>query len=156
LFGGAGFMIGANLALAAVIASAGLNWSFLFAAWSLSGLGFAMVMTPSGRLLTRSSHAEDRPAVFAAHFALSHACWLIAYPLAGGLMTHMGALGALLGLSILGGVGAMIAQRVWPAHDPESIAHSHPELPVDHPHLKDHGAGDHPYIIDDLHPNWGR
>jgi MFS family permease len=156
MFVGAGFMIGANLTLAAVMASVGLTWAILFAAWGLSGLGFAMVMTPSGRLLTRSSHAEDRAAIFAADFALSHACWLIAYRLAGALMTHVGALGALLGLSILGVIGVVIAPRVWPAHDPESIAHSHPELPVDHPHLKDHGAGDHPYIIDDLHPSWGR
>ncbi len=156
MFVGAGFMIGANVALAAVIASVGLTWTILFAAWGLSGLGFAMVMTPSGRLLTRSSHAEDRPAVFAAHFALSHACWLIAYPLAGWLMTQFGAIGALVGLSGLGGVGVMIALRVWPKHDPEMIPHAHPELPNDHPHLEEHANGGHAFIIDDLHPAWAR
>lgn len=47
----------------------------------LVGLGYSAVLTPSGRLLRRSAHAQDRPALFAAQFALSHACWLVTYPL---------------------------------------------------------------------------
>ena len=55
----------------------------MLALWLVLGLGYSAAQTPSGRLLRRSAHAEDRPAVFAAQFALSHACWLICYPLAG-------------------------------------------------------------------------
>lgn len=33
----------------------------------------------------RAAPAEDRPALFAADFALSHACWLLCYSLAGWL-----------------------------------------------------------------------
>ena len=53
--------------------------------WFVLGLGYSLTQTPTGRLLRRSAHAEDRPALFAAQFALSHACWLITYPLAGRL-----------------------------------------------------------------------
>lgn len=59
------------------------------------------MLTPSGRLLRRSAHPEDRPAVFAAQFALSHACWLLTYPLAGWLITAFGAMPALLTLGAL-------------------------------------------------------
>src|SRR3546814_3143772 len=51
--------------------------------WFALGLSYAASITPGGRLLRRSSGADDRPALFAAQFALSHVCWLIAYPLAG-------------------------------------------------------------------------
>ena len=51
----------------------------------LLGLAWSAVQTPGGRLLRRSAHAPDRPALFAAQFALSHACWLATYPLAGWL-----------------------------------------------------------------------
>jgi MFS family permease len=48
----------------------------LLAIWFLIGVGSSLVQTPGGRLLRRSSHEEDRPALFSAQFALSHACWL--------------------------------------------------------------------------------
>lgn len=60
-------------------------WPGLLLIWLLLGLGYSAVQTPAGRFLRRSVQAEDRPAVFAAQFALSHACWLITYPLAGWL-----------------------------------------------------------------------
>jgi hypothetical protein len=59
-----------------------------------------------------------------------------------------------LGLVTL--VGFVLAVRYWPAHDPEEIAHAHPDLPPDHPHLRehrDHGHA-HAFTIDDLHRRW--
>src|SRR3546814_2350950 len=44
------------------------------------GVAYSVCVTPGGRLLKRSSDEADRPALFAAQFALSHVCWLIAYP----------------------------------------------------------------------------
>jgi hypothetical protein len=76
--------------LAGEVAALGLDWPVLLGAWLLVGLGYSAVLTPSGRLLRRSAHAEDRPALFAAQFALSHACWLVTYPLSGWLMTQFG------------------------------------------------------------------
>ena len=37
----------------------------MLALWLVLGLGYSAAQTPSGRLLRRSAHAEDRPAVFA-------------------------------------------------------------------------------------------
>lgn len=53
------------------------------------------MLTPTGRLLRRSAEAGDRPALFAAQFVLSHACWLLTYPLAGrlGFIRHARELG---------------------------------------------------------------
>ncbi len=90
MVGGAAVMVLMLLALAGEVAALGLDWSFLLGAWLLVGLGYSAVLTPSGRLLRRSAHAEDRPALFAAQFALSHACWLVTYPLSGWLMTRFG------------------------------------------------------------------
>lgn len=99
-------------------------WPLLLLTWVLLGIGYSAVQTPSGRLLRRSVQAADRPAVFAAQFALSHACWLLTYPLAGWL-------GAALPLSMtaLAFAALTFAARVWPAGDAESLLHSHDDLP---------------------------
>lgn len=49
----------------------------LMALWLVIGFGYSLTQTPTGRLLRRSAQPEDRPAIFAAQFALSHACWLL-------------------------------------------------------------------------------
>lgn len=134
--------------------AAGAQFPALLGAWAVIGFGFGAVSTPGGRLLRRSSGAQDRAAVFAAQFALSHACWLLCYPLAGWLMTVGGAQvagGVLAALSVLALGGA---RRLWPAQDPDGVLHSHPDLPPDHPHLRGHRAHSHAYVIDDLHPHW--
>jgi MFS family permease len=131
----------------------------LLPVWFVTGVGQSLAMTPSGRLLARSAHPEDRPAIFAAQFALSHACWLVTYPLAGWLGASAGLPAAGLVLAAFGTLGALTALKVWPAKDIEQLEHSHPELPPDHPHLK---SGErvathrhvHRYVIDDLHYMW--
>lgn len=85
-------------------------------AMAMTGALYAATLTPAGRLIKRSSASEDRPALFAAHFAASHACWLITYPLAGFAATHWGAGPALLILSALGLVTTLVATRLWPRH----------------------------------------
>lgn len=155
MLSGAGVMIAALLGLAVAIWAVGLSWPVLLAAWLTTGLGYSAVLTPSGRLLRRSSHSEDRPALFAAQFALSHACWLVTYPLSGWLMTEFGAIPALIGLAGLAMLGLIVALRVWPSGDPLTLEHSHDNLPVDHPHLRGHRTHSHPLVIDDLHPHWG-
>jgi MFS family permease len=151
---GALLMVLTLLALAGEVAALGLEWSYLLGAWLLVGLGYSAVLTPSGRLLRRSAHAEDRPALFAAQFALSHACWLVTYPLSGWLMTQFGPVPALGLLAALAGIGALTALRLWPSDDPDTFEHTHENLPLDHPHL--HGARRHahPFIVDAEHPRW--
>jgi MFS family permease len=112
---GAWLMVAALFGIAAGIIGFGLSWPLLLAIWLLIGLGNSAVLTPSGRLLRRSAQPEDRPAVFAAQFALSHACWLITYPLAGWTMTAFGTVPALILLGSLAALGIVAALRFWPA-----------------------------------------
>ena len=93
-------------------------WPGLLALWAASGLCYAAVLTPSGRLLRISAGAADRPALFAAQFALSHACWLLTYPLAGWAGLQLGMAPAMAILGGLGAAGVLVAQRVWTA-DPD-------------------------------------
>jgi predicted MFS family arabinose efflux permease len=154
MLGGAVLLVLTMVGLAAEIATFGLDWLFLLGAWLLAGLGYSAVLTPSGRLLRRSAHSADRPAIFAAQFALSHACWLVTYPLSGWLMTQFGPIAALVCLTTLAGAGALTAVRLWPKEDPEIFEHTHENLPPDHPHLKGKRHHAHPFIVDDQHPRW--
>lgn len=138
------------------VAPAGSSgWALLLMSWALLGVGYSAVQTPSGRLLKRSAHAEDRPAVFAAQFALSHACWLVTYPLAGRLGASL-PLAALAGIFAAATVGAtVVAFCLWPAGGADAITHDHPDLPPGHPHLTEHaGRHSHAIVIDDLHTRW--
>jgi len=56
----------------------------LLGLWLLLGAGASLVMTPTGRLLKRSCQPEDRAALFAAQFSLSHGCWPIRWPAGSG------------------------------------------------------------------------
>lgn len=154
MLGGAGLMAATLLGLSTLISVWGLSWPTLLIAWGMIGLGYSTVLTPSGRLLARSAHAEDRPASFAAQFALSHACWLLTYPLSGWLLTKFGTVPALLTLAALALTGIMAALRFWPADDPVEVAHTHDNLPLDHPHLKGHRRHTHALVIDEAHPQW--
>jgi MFS family permease len=103
-------LLGLGTALAAVIPAYG----WLLPLWFMIGIGYSMAQTPSGRLLRRSSAPEDRPALFAAQFALSHACWLITYPLAGWAGATLGLKAAALLLAAIAGLGIIMAIRLWP------------------------------------------
>ena len=132
----------------------------LMALWFVLGLGYSTAQTPAGRLLRRSAHAEDRPALFAAQFALSHACWLVFYPLAGWLGAHVGMPASFAVLAGSGAVAAWVASRVWSAHDPEVIEHDHSDLPVGDAHTQGVAGAVHPvrhahaFVVDDQHPHW--
>ena len=135
--------------------AADILWTALLATWALLGAAYAAAQVPTGRLLRRSAHAADRPALFAAQFALSHACWLITYPLAGWLGAKAGMQATLLALGLLAALGAALAVLLWPAADPETIIHDHAGLDPDHPHLAGGGRRHgHAYVIDDLHARW--
>lgn len=125
--------------------------------WFCFGVASSWVLTPGGLVLVRSAARADHPAVFAAQFSMSHLGWLFAYPLAGWLgstLTAQMALAVLAGLCF--GISALGA-LIWPKHDPAERAHTHPELPDDHPHLLAGAAASehrHVFHIDDLHKRW--
>ena len=143
------------LAVAASTWGGVIGWPVLLATWLALGIGYSAVQTPSGRLLKRSAAPDDRPALFAAQFALSHVAWLLTYPLAGWLGAKVGISAT---LAVLGGLTALAvaaAAMLWPASDPDVVAHGHAELDPNHPHLRDGGPHHaHPYVIDALHERW--
>ncbi|WP_197917342.1 MFS transporter [Thiosulfatihalobacter marinus] len=150
-----GLLAGLTLAHGAWMGLFGpVAWGGFLGLWTLTGLFYSAVLTPAGRLLRRSSHVEDRSAVFTAQFALSHACWLITYPLAGYVATW-GAMWA--SLTLMGAVAALatgLALLFW--RSDAAVKHSHPELAADHPHVVAHGIGPHRHVIviDDEHRVW--
>src|SRR3546814_4157469 len=85
---------------------------------------------------------------------------MVAYPLAGWLGEAAGFGTALIALCALAALGLGAAWHAWPAGDPMILAHRHDDLPVGHPHLREHPADvgalrhAHPCTIDDLHPRW--
>ncbi len=101
----------------AAMTSGALSLPLLTAFWACVGFGYSMTLTPSGRLLTRSARPEDRPAVFAAQFTLSHACWLVLYPLSGWLMTRFGATVAMTTITCASTLGIAAALIIWPRSD---------------------------------------
>ncbi|WP_404934458.1 MFS transporter [Nitratireductor sp. L15S-10] len=153
-------LAGASLLVAGTLTAAALpGFAWLLALWFVLGVGYSTAQTPSGRLLRRSANPEDRPALFAAQFALSHACWLIAYPLAGWAGAALGLPATSIILSALVAVAIGAGLAIWPADDPEIVEHSHDDLPEDHPHLAGSGHGRrhaHAYVIDDMHVAWPR
>jgi MFS family permease len=161
------------LTLGLALAATGPGLAAGLALWLVLGAGASLIQTPTGLLITRSCHPEDRPALFAAQFALSHAAWLLAYPLAGQLGALFGLSSTFLVMAVLAAASTLLAVRLWPAHDPVEIEHEHPAL--DH----EHAYGDalhhdpavaqiprsvrhrhqpirhkHVFIIDDHHPTW--
>ncbi len=113
LAGGAGLALLGAVYGVTMLAGSG-PWMAMLAVWAGFGALNAAVLTPAGRLLKRSSGPEDRPALFTAHFALSHACWLLAYPAAGWLGPAVGLPATLLILAAVAAVAVGVAIRVWP------------------------------------------
>ncbi|KAB2683297.1 MFS transporter [Brucella tritici] len=153
-------LAGAAILIAGLLAASAVgSIRTLLPLWCLLGIGYSIAQTPSGRLLRRSAHAEDRPALFAAHFALSHAAWLITYPLAGWLGATIGLSAAVLCLALLATSGLAAAMVLWPSDDNAEIEHDHDDLPANHLHLAE-GARrgghrhTHAVVIDRLHPEW--
>lgn len=156
MIGGAFVLVASLLCLSVLSFTYDTTWEPLLAGWLIIGIGYSVVLTPSGRLLKRSAHSEDRPAVYAAQFALSHACWLVTYPLAGWLITIAGPTTAFAVLALLAGVGLVSGVALWPQEDRGTMQHSHDDLPVDHPHVQDGRTHSHPIVIDDYHHHWPR
>ncbi|MFD2205056.1 MFS transporter [Kiloniella antarctica] len=159
------------------VASLNLGYGYALIIWGVIGAGMCLIQTPGGLLLKKSAHKEDLPTIFAAHFALSHACWLITYPVAGWLGIYLGLNETFLVAS--GGVliGLLIAFWVWPANDNEVLTHLHPEVshlhlhthdehhshdhegwegpePHRHPHYHAPHRHAHPFVIDSHHEIW--
>ena len=159
MLGAAAAMVAALVAAAVLWTQWTIAWATLLPLWVVLGMAYAGQVTPGGRLLRRSARTDDLPFLFAAQFSLSHACWLLCYPLAGWVGSRYGLGAALLALSAVAVVGVTYAWIAWPRHEPTVVHHRHDGLPADDPHWREHPAGGngehaHEYFIDALHERW--
>lgn len=135
-----GILLGAGLLLGV----AGPGLLALLGLWFVLGAGSSLIQTPLGLLLNRSAHKADRPAVYSAHFALSHACWLAAYPAAGFIGSQYGMSVAFSALAAVVLVSTVAAIFLLPADDPDEIEHFHADFGHEHLHVHDeHHQHDH-------------
>lgn len=108
-----------GLAAAAVVLvthpPAPASWPLLATLWVALGAGTSLVNTPAARLLRFQSETDTRTTVFTAQFALSHACFLVTYPLAGWLGSIAGQPAAAAVLAGLACAAALLARRTWPS-----------------------------------------
>lgn len=121
MLGGASLLTVATGAVAAALSVPGVGGLVLVGAlFALVGAGWAAAETPVGRIITRSTPEADQPAVFAAQFSLSHACWLVTYPLAGWL-GRLGLSGAALTLAALAVLSVAATAALWPRTAPQPV-----------------------------------
>lgn len=118
MLGGAGVLAVATAGVAPVLAVPGTPGLLLVGALFVAmGAGWAAAETPVGRIIARTTAERDQPAVFAAQFSLSHACWLLTYPLAGWL-GGIGLSTAALLLAVLCAAAVATTGMLWPRRDP--------------------------------------
>lgn len=79
--------LGALLAALAVVPAAHAAIPIVGALWVVHGAGISLVGVAAARAIVAEVPAERHGRAFGAHFAWSHAWWLIGYPLAGVLST---------------------------------------------------------------------
>lgn len=165
------------MALGLGLMATGPSLLTLWPIWFLTGVGWSLVQTPAGRVVNRSSNAEDRTAYFSAQFALSHACWLVFYAVVGHTSSAIGVPQTALYLSLGVVVFTWLASRLWPKADEALLMHRHAsrthehlhvhdlhhdhvhegwEGPEPHSHAHKHKAirHEHPFVIDSHHSTW--
>ncbi len=76
----------------------------LLVLWALNGSGQALIAIASSTILASHTEPHERGRVYAAHFALTHACWLVTYPAVGYAAAYWGAPWTMT----LGGVGCAL------------------------------------------------
>ena len=98
------------------LGAGGPGWWLLLGLWFLLGAANSMILTPSSRLLRDASTEETRPYVFTAQFSLSHACYILTYPVAGWIGAAAGLGWAALALTIIAMIGSAGAFLSWPRY----------------------------------------
>ncbi|MEX5295045.1 MFS transporter [Kocuria sp. CPCC 205268] len=98
----------------------GTGWGVLLGLWLVLGAGTSMILTPSARVLRDATDEHTRPYVFTAQFSLSHACFVLTYPLAGWVGAQGGLGAAATALTVITALGTGAARLSWPR--PGSLA----------------------------------
>lgn len=118
LTGGALTAAGLITTAALIAWTPGNGWLLLLVLWFGLGVATSLILTPSSRVVNRSVEEADRPAAFAAHFSLSHACYLLTYPVAGWVGSQAGLAWSAVALALIAAAAAAIAWRNWTTMGP--------------------------------------
>ena len=173
------FMLTGGLLSVLALFTAMLSPGFygLFAIWLVLGVGSSLMQTPAARLLKRSTNEHNRTQIYAAQFALSHLCWLVAYPLLGWASSRLGLEITFLIAALLTLAGLIVASGYWRGTDTVCLLHTHDEGEHEHFHVHDahhqheHEGSEgpephrhthrhvalshsHDYVIDSHHEQW--
>lgn len=108
-------MLSLGLIGALVLLAVSGPWTVLLGLWVVLGVGTSMINTPSARLLRRAATHSTRSYIFTAQFSLSHACFIITYPVAGWVGAAAGQPAAAAVLAAVATIGTVAALKFWPA-----------------------------------------
>jgi len=118
---GAAVLVVATAVAAAAAVTGTASTPLIAILWSAIGAGMAAIVTPTGRVIRRVVDADAIPTGFAAQFSLSHAAWLLAYPIAGWIGVSAGLEIAWPILAAFAAIGAVAAVIVWPTGRPRPV-----------------------------------
>ncbi|MCP9001195.1 MFS transporter [Pseudarthrobacter sp. RMG13] len=108
-------LLGIGLAGTFVLLATAGPWLMLLGLWVALGIGTSMISTPSARLLRRSASESTRTYIFTAQFSLSHACFIITYPVAGWIGASASQPAAAAALAVVAMISTAAALKFWPA-----------------------------------------
>ena len=114
LFGGAGGAVAGLLGFFLLI-DAAPTWPVFISLWFVLGMSMSALATPIGQVIRRNVADEELGSVFAAQFSLSHACYMLTYPLAGWCGAALGLGWTSLLLALIAGFALIAAANVWPS-----------------------------------------
>lgn len=114
MLGGAAVLVVAVATVPLALGAPAWGLAAISVLWVAVGAGWSCVETPVGRIIRRSVRARDLPAAFAGQFSLSHACWLVTYPLAGWLGAAIGLSRTALVLAVVAAAATVSAVLLWP------------------------------------------
>ncbi|KQX75907.1 MFS transporter [Aeromicrobium sp. Root472D3] len=112
------------LAAAVAVTSSSTSWPALLVVWFALGAAESAVLTPTGQVINAAVTEAERPAAFAAHFSLSHACYLLAYPVAGWVGQAAGLPVSAAVLTVVAVAATTVAVMTWPAGEPATATTS--------------------------------
>ena len=114
-------ILAGSLLLASVLITAGIYapYGLFVLLWAANGAGQAMIALPSSVLLAEHSSDHDRGRVYAAHFAITHACWLITYPAIGYAVANWGTSTTFIVAGIVCAISTLAAWCAGRRYDPK-------------------------------------
>lgn len=130
-------LLSSGVLLATVLLAAGTHpplWLFALL-WAVNGVGQAMTALPTSILLAEHTADVQRGRAYAAHFALTHACWLVTYPAIGYAAATWGTSATFIAAGLVCMLTTIVA---WLAGPGPELPHTH--FPSSDDDLNDHGS----------------